>query len=369
MMADWAGLWHHDPSGTWRDEVPSHVAVYLLAPLAIALMFARKNIADSIIDGYPRAFVISACVGGCFELAYRLAWPLLIRRKPGWPLRVAGHAITIAAGALVGGTVAASLLELVWGVPADEMRGVLWRQATIVSTVIIGILVTTDELAARARAHEQRAAELRVTALRAELAALQARTDPHFLFNSLNTVAALIPDEPALAEAALERLAVVFRYALDAGRRDRVPLADELAAVTSYLEVEALRLGSRLTWRIDRDGGIDDARVPPLVLQPLAENAIRHGAGSRLGATDVVIRAVRDGARLRLTVDDQPLGPQRGTAARPTLSAARFAPGAGIALAELEKRLALAFGSAASMTAGPHGDGWRVEVEMPCGNP
>ena len=133
----------------------------------------------------------------------------------------------------------------------------------------------------------------------------------------------------------------------------RVPLGEEVAAVQAYLEVEALRLGDRLVWRIDRDGDLDGVTVPPLVLQPLAENAIRHGAGSRLGATELVV-TVRPGL---LAVEDRPHGPQRGAAAKPQR-------GAGVALDELRERLALAYGDRATLSAGPHADGWRAEIAI-----
>lgn len=356
-MAEWAGLWHHEPRRPWRAQLPAYIVVYLLVPLGLAMMFATRSedFVEGVARAYPAAFVVSTSVGVCFELQYHYLWPLLITTKPSWPVRIAGHLAAIAIAVLIGGLIAGWFIDLLWGVTG--VRDVVWRQAAVVSTAVIAILVTTDELSARARAHERKATEARVALLRAELSALQARTDPHFLFNSLNTVAALIPDDPTLAETVLERLAVVFRYALDAGRRERVPLVEELAAVHAYLEVEALRLGDRLVWRIDRDGALDALSVPPLVLQPLAENAIRHGAGSRLGATELVVTAKRDAQRLVLAVEDRPSGPQRGSGSRPS-------SGAGVALDDLRKRLALGYGERATFEAGPRDDAWRAKITI-----
>jgi two-component system sensor histidine kinase AlgZ len=357
MMADWAGLWHREPPRPWRAQLPAYVAIYLLVPLGLALMFAagRDSFIAAVLDAYPTALVISTSVGLCFELQYHYLWPLLITRKPSWPVRIAGHLAAIAIAVLLGGVIGGWLIDHLWGI--TDVRELVWRQSAVIATAVIAILVTTDELSARGRAHERQATEARVAVLRAELSALQARTDPHFLFNSLNTIAALIPDDPTLAETVLERLAVVFRYALDAGRRESVPLVEELAAVEAYLEVEALRLGDRLAWRIDREGALDAVSVLPLALQPLAENGIRHGAGSRLGATELVVMARCDARILVLAVEDRPRGPQRG-------AASRSAGGAGVALDDLRKRLALAYGERATFEAGPREDAWRAEITI-----
>ena len=357
-MTEWAGLWHHEPPRPWRAKLPAYIVVYLVVPLGLAMIFASRteNFFAGIMRAYPSAFIVSTSVGVIFELQYHLLWPLVFTKQPSWPVRIAGHVIAIAIAVLLGGVIAGWIVDLIWGI--SGIREIVWRQAAVVATGVIAILVTTDELAARGRAHERKATEARVALLRAELSALQARTDPHFLFNSLNTVAALIPDDPPLAETVLERLAVVFRYALDAGRRATVPLVEELAAVQAYLEVEALRLGDRLVWRIDRSGDFDGINVPPLLLQPLAENAIRHGAASRLGATELVVTVARDADRVKLAVEDRPHGPQRGSASRPT-------SGAGVALDDLQKRLALAYGDRATLDAKPRDDGWRAEIELP----
>jgi LytS/YehU family sensor histidine kinase len=329
--------------------------IYLLTPLALALLFDNIGSLAEFGRAYFGSLVVVAAIGGSFELTYRFVWPALIRTKPPWWLRIAGHALTIAVAVGGGAAIADVVGRGALGWQLGRLPR-LWLQAAVISTVIISILVVTDELAARARDLERREAALKVAALRAELNALQARTDPHFLFNSLNTVAALIPDDPALAESLLERLAAVFRYALDAGRRDSVALADEIEAVTSYLEVEALRLGARLRWRLDREPGLDDVRVPPLVLQPLVENAIRHGAGGRVGETELEVSARRRDGELVLVVEDRG---SDGAAAKPT------PPGAGTALADLRARLAIAYPERGRLEAAATPAGWRAEVVLP----
>jgi two-component system, LytTR family, sensor histidine kinase AlgZ len=354
----WAGLWHAMPPGAGNGWL-RRLALYLLVPVALALLFGRIRSAREFGVAYLGAFLVGGCVAGGFEVAYHFVWPRIVHRRPGWPARIAGHAVTMIAAVGVGSLVASALVQALLGWHADLPR--LALQSAVVATVVVTLLVVVDEMHARARELERQKAEHRALLLRAELAALQARTDPHFLFNSLNTVAALIPDDPALAESLLERLATVFRYALDGGRRDAVLVTEEVAAVTAYLEVEALRLGDRLRWRIDTDPvALAGVHVPPLVLQPLVENAVRHGAGGRRGATEIVVSVARTGDELVLAVEDH-AATTEAVAAAPA-----GAGGTGTALRDLRARLELAYGGRARLAAGVTARaGWRAEVVVP----
>jgi signal transduction histidine kinase len=145
---------------------------------------------------------------------------------------------------------------------------------------------------------------LRALATEAELKALRAQIDPHFLFNTLNTIAQLIHSDTAQAEATVERLAELFRYVLAGSERRMVPLEEELAFVDSYLEIERARFGAQL--RVTREIA-PEARavlVPSLILQPLVENAVRHGRGPD-GSVDLVIRVCRQNDAVTVTITDQ----------------------------------------------------------------
>ena len=361
----WSGLWHHTrPPGAWPRELAVHALTYLVMPLLIALFGIRgdDDFLAEVWIGYQRAFVVMLCVAGLFELQYRLVWPFILPRKPGWGVRIAAHVVAVALAVVAGTFLAAVALEALWGYPAARVRARLWGSVTVVSVIVIAVQATVDEMRARALRSDRRATRARVAALRAELAALQARTDPHFLFNSLNTVASLIPDDPALAERTLERLSDVFRYALDAGRRATVTLADELRAVEAYLDVEATRLGDRLRWRIDADPDVGTFDLPPLALQPLAENAVLHGAQRRRGATMITVTARRTGDSVELAVEDRPID----APAPATTDATARRPGAGTALADLQARLALAYGDGARLDAAPLAPaGWRTTITLP----
>jgi sensor histidine kinase YesM len=148
--------------------------------------------------------------------------------------------------------------------------------------------------------------QLRVLATQAELKALKAQIHPHFLFNTLNTIAQLIHTDPSLAEATVERMADMFRYVLNGSERRLVPLEGELAFVDGYLEIERARFGERLHVTREVAPQALPVPVPSLILQPLVENAIRHGRGAD-GSVDLTIRAqLQDDAVLVAIADQGP---------------------------------------------------------------
>lgn len=186
----------------------------------------------------------------------------------------------------------------------------------------------------------------------ARIDALQARIRPHFLFNSLNTIASMIPLEPQRAEESVEDLSDLFRASLAESRRLQ-PLSQELALCRGYLRMEELRLGQRLRidWRLD--GVPEDALIPPLTLQPLLENAVYHGIEPRLAGGTLLIEGRRDGELLTLRLRNP----------RPATPAVRR--GAGMAQQNIRERLALAFGKKAELIVREVGEDYEVELTLP----
>jgi two-component system LytT family sensor kinase len=141
------------------------------------------------------------------------------------------------------------------------------------------------------RSREQREQQLVLSAANSELKALRARINPHFLFNALNAIAALIPQKPERAEHTVEQLADVFRYTVRRADREWVCLAEEIEFVRSYLEIEQTRFGERLRVRIDVENGAGNVRIPAMIIQTLAENAIKHGISLVRGIGVIAISA------------------------------------------------------------------------------
>ncbi|MDR2613771.1 MAG: histidine kinase [Candidatus Accumulibacter sp.] len=195
----------------------------------------------------------------------------------------------------------------------------------------------------------------------ARLQALTARIRPHFLFNSLNAVLSLIRSEPRRAEMALEELADLFR-ALMRDHRELVPLADEIALCRQYLDLEKLRLGDRLEVEWEVDAVPADVKVPPLMLQPLLENAVYHGIEPSGEAGTMRIGFTRKGDELRAWL------------ANPSAGDAESIKGNGMALANIRERLSLYYDLEARLetreTTRPDGSReYRVDIVLPCREP
>jgi two-component system sensor histidine kinase AlgZ len=186
----------------------------------------------------------------------------------------------------------------------------------------------------------------------ARLQALQARIRPHFLFNSLNAVLSLVRRDPRRAERALEDLADLFRT-LMSDARQFVRLADEIALLERYAEIEQLRLGERLriTWELDAAPA--DALLPPLVLQPLLENAVYHGVEPGTGPGEVLVRIERRGDRVLARIENPYVAEQQHRA------------GNRMALENIRERLALFFDAEARLLTSASDARYRVEIEMP----
>jgi signal transduction histidine kinase len=176
--------------------------------------------------------------------------------------------------------------------------------------------------------------QLRALATQAELKALKAQINPHFLFNTLNTIAALTHTDPAQAEATVERLAEMFRYVLAGSERGLVSLEEELSFLDGYLEIEQARFGERL--RITREVAPEalDVSVPSLILQPLVENAVRHGRGAD-GSVDLSIRVRPAKDEVTIAIAD------RGPGMPPNH---KIGEGPGLGLRNVDERLRKAYG-------------------------
>lgn len=203
------------------------------------------------------------------------------------------------------------------------------------------------------RRAEQQSLELSVLAREAELRALRAQVHPHFLFNSLNSISSLVTTDPVRAREMCILLAEFFRKTLALGEKPTVSLEEELVVARTYLAIEGLRLGTRLTIEEAVDEAARACRVPPLLLQPLVENAIRHGIATRPEGGVLRIEVKTDGQRMRISVEN-PFDPD-----------APARPGVGVGLANVRRRLLAGYGDRALVDAQRFEDRFRVAVSMP----
>ena len=224
---------------------------------------------------------------------------------------------------------------------------------------IYGLYVAAVELSAastRLRDQERRLAAAQAAAQSAQLAALRLQINPHFLFNALNAVTALIgADRKVEAEAVVIRLSEFFRATLALAPGDLVPLEEELDMTGSYLDIEAVRFGDRLAVEIEFPDPLRRAMAPHFILQPLAENAIKHGVAQAKRAVTNSIRARAAGGRLVLTVADDAAVAQVYPAAN----------GAGVGLANVRARLEALFGERACLRTWTDQGRYTAEIVMP----
>ena len=190
-----------------------------------------------------------------------------------------------------------------------------------------------------------------------EIAALRAQINPHFLFNALNALNAIIPAGATAARKTLLNLADIFRYSLSS-KQQLVSLADEIDIVEAYLQIERLRLADRLTTRIEIDEGVRFNRVPALSIQPLVENAVKHGVSRKADGGEVRVSACEDSGGLRVEVADN--GPGFDTHAQ---------PGGGHGLRSVERRLQLCYEGAVEFRVESDASGSRVGFTIPAGAP
>ncbi len=161
---------------------------------------------------------------------------------------------------------------------------------------------------ATVRQREMESAKLETKLAQAQLEVLRSQMEPHFLFNSLNAIARLTRKDPSAAERMTFQLAAFLRVSLDCAGSLEVPLAQELEFLQNYLAIQKTRFGDRLSIRVDVDRDLLSTPVPSLILQPLAENAIRHGIARSAGPGFLEVRAVRDNGSLRIQIADNGAG-------------------------------------------------------------
>jgi len=203
---------------------------------------------------------------------------------------------------------------------------------------------------------EEAAEKLRQVALEARLSSLESRVQPHFLFNTLNSILALIREEPMAAEGMVERLAALLRFSLDANQSRLVPLELEAKIVRDYLEIEQARFGARLRFAIEIPESLRELGVPPMSLQTLVENSVKYAVSPRREGASIEVRATeRDGRAVVEVTDDGP-----------GLTDAHLKVGHGLEL--LQNRLEVLFGAEASLTIEVlDSGGTRVALHLPVG--
>ena len=345
------------------------ISLPLIAGVALFLstMFGEP-FGITLVDALCIGLLIQLLIeGGRYRLAARLR-----RCQPGhfgaqhnWPgWRWMGPWVVVSAVAgYVGGRVLSSLLT---GVHRPVVA-LLLRPRTLLLVVVVVLAASIGAVyffyaRGRMAALEARAQAIQRSAAESQLKLLVSQLEPHMLFNTLANLRVLIGLDPARAQAMLDRLIAFLRVTLEVSRMGSHSVAAEFGCIGDYLELMRIRMGPRLQVRIDLPAELAGLPMPPLLLQPLVENAIKHGLEPQLDGGLVIVRAERDGDVLVLTVRDDGPGPGPGFGASPA--------GGGFGLLQVRERIKALYGEAASLTltAGFDARGGSVaSVRLPIG--
>jgi sensor histidine kinase YesM len=306
----------------------------LIATLAFNTLIAGFLTALGFGGGFAVNLVFSQCVGlsilGLIQGVLRL------------PLSGLARGAAVAAAIVGGATVGGMLGRLMTGVGtvgdgSHEMQSLLIGLVIgSLAAVFFWLRERNAALESDLQIRELARLEAEKHSLAAQLRMLQAQIEPHFLFNSLANVAALIEADPKLASRLLDALIRYLRSSLDRTRAEGGKLGDEVALLTAYLDVLKIRMGDRLTYAFEIAPELLAEDFPPMLLQPLVENAIRHGLEPKVSGGHVVVSAQRQGDRLQISVADDGLGFGQ-------------TPGEGVGIANIRARLAAIYGPAARL--------------------
>ena len=339
----------------WLCQLAGWSALLVIAMLSVT----SDDLDDSVRFGMAKAF----CVLTAFALSH--GWHALLKRRnwlgrfPEAPVRPLVAGLLLLAILETGALLLADMLfrggELLRdgdvGVIDYILLVILWFGVFAVWTLCYAIALTRR----RARHSELEKLQLQVSVKDAELRALQFQVNPHFFFNSLNSIRALIYADPPAAANAVSQLAGMMRQRLQADPGSTIPLGTEMAAVSAYLGIEKLRFDERLQVSIDVDPALASTPVPPMAVQTLVENAIKHGVERMVAPCQVVIAArLGEDGLVRIEIRNQGRLAQSSTSTR-------------LGLSNTVQRLALQCGPQASCVLAEE-DGWvRATVTLPQG--
>lgn len=331
---------------------------YLLLD-AIAFLTGRAAPGITLLASLP---MFALGVGQTLALNHLRTRPRLRSAWLGWPVLML---------AVLAATAVQTLFDVYWMRSLAEGLFPKWQEWALIIgpqrllTVGFGYIWTfclALTLLGAMRAAQQnamRAASAETEAANAISAALRLQLNPHFLFNTLNSISGLVTmDRKREAESMIEHLADFLRASLNANPIEDVTLAHEIDTIDAYLHIEAVRFGDRLQIEIDLAPGTEQAWVPNFILQPLVENAIKHGVSALQGTALLYISASKEGDSLVLSVVNS--SPEsNGESSRPARQ------GTGVGLANSRQRLANRYGTKASLETGPVGDRYRATIRMP----
>ena len=338
------------------------LSLYLAVCLVLGAFFASLLVMQGEVP-WSAALALTLPAMLLFGIMSLSAWPVC----RAFPLKSTHLALLLTVILLSAGLSSAlwTALSVAWSYAADNMvPGIdvsawMMRHLLLLSLAGLGLFLVATLLHYliatfdAARAAERRGLEMQVLARDAELKALRAQVDPHFLFNSLNAISALTAADPAAARAMSLKLADFLRLSMEYGATNAISLDQEFSLALHFLEIEKIRFGPRLQVQSSLDEDVRSCPVPPLFLQPLAENAVTHGIAHLLQGGCVSLKAGRRGGLLIISVEN-PLDPD---------APVRHGNRRGLEI--VRQRVWKTYGASGQVEVRRNHDSWRVELHLP----
>jgi sensor histidine kinase YesM len=343
----------------WRKfsrELGALLALSFAISVLLMLFFADRfqyagvrNIAANLSFG----MVYGLCIGGLNWLVLHRLAPRVWHRPPAlrWAILLLTMAILAVAGSLAGAFLVKYALPFeTGGTVVSIWRGSL--RTSLILTLLAGSALTTLEAYKQRLAHTELETErARKLAAEAQLASLASRVEPHFLFNTLNSVTALIREDPAQAERTIERLSGLLRSSLDSSQSPLIPIEREWQLVADYLAIQSTRFGPRLRFHLE--AAPPSGAVPPFAIQTLVENSIKYAVAPRPEGGEIRVAARSSGGAVEVLIDDD----------GPGFEPDRLPPGHG--LDNLRQRLEALFGGRAALDFQRLQPGMSVRLRVP----
>lgn len=306
---------------------------------------------ESLRIGLPMMLVDSAVA---FQMVFVLRWTASLPPVPRWSIVIAGVAVV-------------AMLQSAWDTQLRYWAGTIMAdfrtpylafvRAATINTYNAGMytaLLAFQSAILKLRENQRLLLAAQAGERDAHMLALRFQLNPHFLFNTLNAISSLVViGRAADAEAMIDRLSTFLRASLSADPKNMSTLAEEFEMLDTYLQIEAIRFGERLMPVLELPDAIATEPIPPFLLQPLVENAIKYAVAPAQAPVEVRIAAAAEPGAVRITVADT------GT------SAADVASGTGVGLANVRERIRLVYGAAAGLETAQDATGWRVSLILP----
>lgn len=334
--------------------------IVLWTTAGVALAAAMVN---AVLAPWPAALVfavpMAVCLGFVAASAYYVCRSVVITQRSGWQTAVVFGSASLVSGGLwallcwgwnaVGGSLVADEVLVILSNSLLGLLLLLGSAIYLISLLMHDIWLAADQL----RAAQARETQSRLQARDAQLQVLRTQISPHFLFNSLNSISALTTQNAAAARAMTLELAAFFRQTLVLAEKDRIALAQEIALCEHFLAVEKIRFGDKLHSHIDVSDAAALVLIPPMLLQPCVENAVKHGLRHLPMGGCISLRAFVQGQWLYVTVDN-PIDPDRPAGAC-----------TGTGLRNIKQRLATVYGDRARMGWTQNTTGFTLEITLP----